>query len=170
LEVFVRRFPVIAVVLFAALALALAACDDSSDKESKPNRSTTTSTSSSTTTTTVAGGTTTTTAPGTSTTLPAQTIGTCGNQTDAIVSAITTSDVGGLNTRQGQYAVRMCRISASQPIWAAADLVPNPGVQLDQATVVLERIGALWNVNSVGTSGTGCDAPAAVIVDLGLVC
>ena len=165
-----RRFPVTAVVLTAALALALAACDDGGSEDKTSDRSTTTSTSTNTTTTTVAGGATTTTAPGTSTTVPAESVGTCGNQTEAIVSAITTSEVGGLNTRQGQYVVRLCRISASQPIWAAADLVPNEGVQLDQATVVLQRIGALWNVDSVGTSGTGCDAPAAVIVDLKLVC
>jgi hypothetical protein len=169
-EVFVRRFPFLAVVLTATLALALAACDSGGSSSSNKPRRTTTTSSSTTTTTAAPGASTTTTAPGTSTTSSAQSVGTCGNQTDAIVSAITTSDVGGLNTRQGQYVVRMCRISATSPIWAAADLVPNPGVQLDQATVVLQRIGALWNVDAVGTSGTGCNAPPAVIVDLKLVC
>ena len=64
-----------------------------------------------------------------------------------------------------------CRIAASSPIWAAADIVPNPGVQLDPATVVLQRIGALWNVEATGTSGAGCQtAPANVRTELGLIC
>ncbi len=63
-----------------------------------------------------------------------------------------------------------CRIAASSPIYAAANTVPNPGVQLDGATVVLQRIGALWNVTGFGTSGAGCDFPPQVISDLQLSC
>ncbi len=63
-----------------------------------------------------------------------------------------------------------CRLAQSSPIYAAANTVPNPGVQLDGATVALERIGALWNVVGVGTSQVGCTFPAQVIADLGLVC
>lgn len=164
------RSPLVAILLATVVVVSLTACDDGgSDKDSKPRRSTTTS-STSTTTTTVPGGSTTTLAPPTSSTTPAESIGTCANQTDAIVSAIGASDMGGLSTRQGQYTVKLCRIAASSPIWAAADVVPNPGVALDRATVVLQRIGALWNVEDVGTSGVGCSAPAGVISDLGLVC
>jgi hypothetical protein len=172
-EVLVSRSSLLTVLLVAVILLAVAACDDGgSDSAGKPVRSTTTS-SSSTTSTTLGGSTssTATSVPTASTTVPAETIGTCGNQTDAIVAAIGGSEMGGLNARQGQFSVRRCRIAASSAIWAAADAVPNPGVQLDRATVVLQRIGALWNVENVGTSGVGCEvAPATVVVDLGLIC
>jgi len=150
-------------VLGVALAVALVvltACDDSgssskSDKP-KPHRSTTTTSS------TAPSGSSTTTAssaPGTATTstVPASNpTGTCGNQTDAIVSAIEGSDDDGLASRAGQYSVQSCRIAASSPIWAAAAAMPNPGVQLDTATVLLERFGASWNVVAVGTANVGC--------------
>jgi hypothetical protein len=162
----VSRFPLVAVLLTLVVAVSLTACDDGgSSKDSKPRKSTTTSS----TTTTVAGGSSTTVPPSTTTT-PTESVGTCGNQTGAIVAAIGGSEMGGLNQRAGQYTVKECRIAASSAIWAAASVVPNPGVQLDRATVVLQRIGALWNVEAVGTSGTGCDAPANVISDLALVC
>jgi len=74
--------------------------------------------------------------------------------------------MGGLVTA----AVRRCRIAPSSPIWAAANTVPNPGVPLDGAIVVLQRIGALWTVMDVGTSEVGCTAPASVQHDLGLEC
>ncbi len=164
------RFPFVPVLLVAVVAVALTACSGSSGKDAKPRKSTTTS--STTTTSTVPGGSTTASVPpASSTTTPAESVGTCGNQTAAIVAAIGGSDKGGLNQRNGQYTVKMCRIAASSPIWAAADVVPNPGVQLDGATVVLQRIGALWNVEDVGTSGTGCNqAPAKVQSDLALHC
>lgn len=168
----------ISVLLAAALlVLGLAACDDGDSKESDKPRTTSTSststTSSSTTTSSTipaGGGSTIPTQPNVPTTIPPQTVGSCGNQTDALVGAINGSDVGGLNTRVGQFTIQKCRIAASSPIWAAADVVPNPGVQLDRSQVLLQRIGALWNVESVGTSNVGCQAPAAVRVDLQLSC
>lgn len=173
LEVLVSRSPFLVAVLAVVTVVGLAACGDGgSGRADKPRRPTTT-TSTSTTTSTVPGGatgSTSTTAPGTPPTIPPESVGTCGNQTDAIVAAITGSDVGGLDQNAGQYTVKQCRIAASSPIWAAAVTVPSPGVQLDRATVVLQRIGALWNVEQVGTSNVGCNAPAAVKVDLGLVC
>jgi hypothetical protein len=168
------RFPFAAAALAALLVVSMAACDSGSDKDAKPHRSTTTSstsTSTSTTSTTLSeanGSTTTSTAAPTT---PTESVGTCGNQTDAIVAAVGGSDMGGLNTRQGQFTVKNCRIAASSPIWAAASVVPNAGVQLDTATVLLQRIGALWNVEQVGTSRVGCDeAPMDVLTELRLPC
>jgi hypothetical protein len=171
-EVLVARYPFVFILLGALVAVSVTACDGGgSSKPRKARRSTTTS-SSSTTSPTIGGSTGTTRSsvpPASSTTTP-ESRGTCGNQTDAIVAAIQNSDQGGLNTRQGQYTVQRCRLATSSPIWAAADIVPNLGIALDQSTVVLQRIGALWNVMDVGTSGVGCDAPANVRSDLGLRC
>jgi hypothetical protein len=174
----VPRSPLVAALLAALVTIGLAACDDGGSKSaSKPRKTTTTSststTSSSTTTSSTippGGGSTIPTQPNVPTTIPPQTVGNCGNQTDALVSAINGSDVGGLNQRAGQFTIQRCRIAASSPIWAAADVVPNPGVQLDRSQVLLQRIGALWNVESVGTSNVGCQAPAGVRVDLRLSC
>ncbi len=164
------RLPIVAVLCTAVLALTATACDSGGSKATpKPHRSTTTS-SASTTSTSSGSSTSTETSGGGTTTSTIAPIGTCGNQTTTIVAAIQGSSEGGLDQNAGRYTVQRCRIAASSPIWAAADLVPNPGVQLDRATVVLQRIGALWNVESVGTSQVGCDAPATVIHDLGLIC
>jgi len=164
-EVLVSRFPFIAILLAVVVALTLTACDDGSDNESKPRRSTSTSSSTTTSTTTTAS-----TVPPPPTVAPADAIGTCGNQTEAIVAAIGGSDMNEL-TRQGQYTVQACRLATSSPIWAAADVLPKPGVMLDQATAVLQRIGALWNVMEIGTSGVGCtDTPANIRTELALVC
>jgi hypothetical protein len=76
-----------------------------------------------------------------------------------------------LNTRQGQFTVQGCRLAASSPIWAAAEIVANAGVELPRYTVVLQRIGALWNVIDVGAAGqTGCNAPPDIKSDLQLGC
>jgi hypothetical protein len=169
LEVFVSRFPIFAVLLVALASTVLAACDSGGSKSAaKPHRTTTTS--SSTTTTTIASDTTTTAVPGGGTTTPTVApVGTCGNQSTAILAAIS-GGPSGLKENAGKYTVAHCRIAQSSPIYAAANTVPNPGVQLDGATVVLERIGALWTVQGVGTSGTGCNFPPQVISDLALVC
>lgn len=170
-EVLVARYPFVSILLVAIMAVTVTACDDGgSSKPRKPHRSTTTSSSSSSTTSTSAGGSTGSSVPPASSTTTPESRGTCGNQTDAIVSAIQNSGQGGMDTRRGQYTVQRCRLAVSSPIWAAADIVPNPGIALDRATVVLQRIGALWNVMDVGTSGVGCDAPANVRSDLGLSC
>jgi hypothetical protein len=170
--VLVARLPLVAVLCAAVVTVTATACDSGgSSATRKPHRTTTTSSSSTTTTSTTGGPSTSTeTSGGGTTTSTIAPIGTCGNQTTTLVAAIQGSSVGGLDQRAGQYTVQRCRIAASSPIWAAADVVPNPGVQLDRATVVLQRIGALWNVEAVGTSNVGCDAPAQVIRDLDLVC
>jgi hypothetical protein len=171
-EVALSRFPVVVALLAGLVALGLTACDDGdSGKESKPRRSTTTTTASSTTTTTVPSGpTSSTTIPsGSGTTTPAP-VGNCGPQEPTIVAAIGFG-VQGLADRAGQYTVQNCRLAPSAQIWAAAEIVPNPGVQLDRSTVVLQRIGALWNVEDTGTSGVGCSsAPANIQTELGLSC
>jgi hypothetical protein len=173
----VSRSRIPALLVAALVVLGLAACDDGDSKSTdKPRRTTTSSTSTSSSSTSPSstippgGGSTIPTQPNVPTTIPPQTVGNCGNQTDALVAAINGSDVGGLNTRVGQFTIQGCRIAASSPIWAAADVVPNPGVQLDRSQVLLQRIGALWNVETVGTSNVGCQAPAAVRVDLKLSC
>jgi hypothetical protein len=167
----VTRLPLVAVVCATTLGVTMTACDSGGSSASrKPHRTTTTSSRSATTTTTGGPSTSTETSGGGTTTSTIAPIGTCGNQTTTIVAAVQGSSEGGLDQNAGRYTVQRCRIAASSPIWAAAQVVPNPGVQLDQATVVLQRIGALWNVESVGTSQVGCDAPAQVIRDLGLVC
>ena len=145
-------------------------CDSGgSSKADKPHRSTTTSSVVTTTTTIPAGATSTTKPGGGTTTTTAAPNGTCGEQTSAILAAIGDGP-GGLKENAGKYTVQHCRLAQSSPIYAAAETVPNPGVQLDGATVVLERIGALWNVDAVGTSQVGCNFPTQVISDLGLVC
>jgi hypothetical protein len=171
-EVLVARLPLLAVLCATVLGVTLTACDSGgSSAAKKPHRSTTTSSSSTTTTTTTGGPSTSTeTSGGGATNSTVAPIGTCGNQTTTIVAAIQGSSSGGLDQNAGRYTVQRCRIAASSPIWAAAQIVPNPGVQLDGATVVLQRIGALWNVQSVGTSQVGCNAPAQIIQDLGLIC
>ncbi len=167
-EVFVSRFPVVAALLVVIVAFGATACDSGgSSAARKPHRSTTTS--SSTTTSTAPSDSTTTAVLGGATTTTLAPNGTCGNQTTAITAAIGNGP-SGLKENAGKYTVQRCRIAASSPIYAAANTVPNPGVQLDGATVVLERIGALWTVDGVGTSGVGCDLPAQVITDLGLSC
>ena len=167
------RFPLAAALLAVFVAVGLAACDDGgSDKDSTPRRSATSTRSSSTTTSTVPGGATgssTTLPPGSTASTPAS-IGTCGNQTPAIVAAIGFG-IQGLDSRAGQYTVQECRLAPSSPIWAAAEIVPNPGVVLDGATVVLQRIGALWNVEDTGTSGVGCGVtPSNIRTELRLIC
>jgi hypothetical protein len=172
----VPRSPVVAAALAVLVTFGLAACDDGGSKRAdKPRKTTTSSSSTSSTSTTSSSvppgtGSTIPPQPTVPTSIPPQTIGKCGNQTDALVSAINGTDSGGLNTHVGQFSIQRCRIAPTAPIWAAADIVPNPGVQLARSTVLLQRIGALWNVEAVGTSKVGCPAPAAVRSDLGLSC
>ncbi len=109
--------------------------------------------------------------PPTSAAAPPGDPGTCGNQTDAIVAATKATDAQGLNARAGEFSVQACHVAASSPIWAAAQVVGNPGVVIPRYTVVLQRIGSLWNVMDVGESGhSGCDAPSEIRADLGLGC
>lgn len=157
--------------------VALAACGSGSSGKQSTKSRTSTSTSSSTSiisaSSTAASSATT--RPSTSSTTRGATVttvpsGSCGERAAAIVAAIEGSDVGGLNTQRGNFTVQRCRIAASNPIWAAADTVPNPGAPLDGAIVVLQRVGALWTVMDVGTAEVGCTAPASVQHDLSLEC
>ena len=75
-------------------------------------------------------------------------VGTCGDQTEAIVAAIEGSEGPATAPAGPVHGAGAAGSRASAPIWAAAEIVPKPGVQLDRATVVLQRIGALWNVRT----------------------
>lgn len=85
----------------------------------------------------------------------------------AIVSAI-----GGASgaPRAGTYTVTNCRIASASAIWAAAVITPKAGSATPPTAVVLERIGATWNVEGMGSSGVGCDAPKTVQQQLQLSC
>ena len=162
-----RLLTVAAVLL---VTLALAACNDDSGKTSGPRRSSTSSSSRASSTSSSATSTPPATPP-TSAPLAPNDPGTCGNQTDAIVAATMATDAQGLNAHAGQFSVQACHLAASSPIWAAAQIVANPGVVIPRYTVVLQRIGALWNVMDVDESGhSGCDAPSEIRADLGLGC
>ncbi len=153
------------------MTLALSACNDDSGKASSPRRSTTSSSPRSTSTSHSSATTSTVPTPPTSAAPPPNDPGTCGNQTAAITAAINATDTQGLNTRAGQFTVQACHLAASSPIWAAAQIVGNPGVVIPRFTVVLQRIGSLWNVMDVDESGhSGCDAPSQIRSDLGLGC
>ena len=164
------RSGLVAIAVALLVALTLAACSDGSSKASASRRSSTsssshrTSTSSSSTSTPPV-------TPPTSAPPPPNDAGTCGNQTAAIVAATNATDAQGLNTHANQFSVQACHLAASSPIWAAAQIVANPGVAIPRYTVVLQRIGALWNVMDVDESGhSGCDAPSEIRADLGLGC
>jgi hypothetical protein len=151
--------------------LALAACDNSSDATSGSNRSTSTSSSKSSTSSASTSTSTPPATPPTSAAAPPGDPGTCGSQTAAITAATNATDAQGLNSRAGEFSVEACHLAASSPIWAAAQVVGNPGVVIPRYTVVLQRIGSRWNVMDVGESGhSGCDAPSEIRADLGLGC
>ena len=158
----------IAVVLLTALMLT--ACNDDSGKASGTRRSSTSSSSRTKSNSTSSTSTPPVTPPTSAPPAPNDP-GTCGNQTDAIVAAINATDAQGLNAHPGEFSVQACHLAASSPIWAAAQIVANPGVTIPRYTVVLQRIGALWNVMDVDESGhSGCDAPSEIRADLGLGC
>lgn len=166
-----RRPAALAVLLVLVLVVA-AACDGGDDGESRSptstsrRRPTTTTTAPVSTSSTGGTGTSTTTAPPTSSTTTPQ--GGCGAQTGIIVDAIGASDE--LAGQQGTYTVAQCRLAASSPIWAAAQIVPNPGAPIGPATVLLERIGSIWTVSAYGTGAIGCPAPPNVRAELLLTC
>jgi hypothetical protein len=158
-------------VLLAAI-VGIGACSGS-DGSTGRGATSTSRTRRTTTTTSIPPSSSTTTAGSTSTTVPETTTttaapGTCGGQEAIITQAIAASDE--LAARAGTYTVRSCRIAPSSPIWAAADVVPNPGSSAPGGVVVLERIGAIWSVIALGTSGVGCQVPAAQRAELGVSC
>jgi len=94
--------------------------------------------------------------------------GTCGGQEGIIADAVNGSDQ--LAVHSGTFRVVRCRIAASQPIWAAADVVPDPGSGVVAQSVLLERLGSIWTVVTAGTGSIGCQAPAGVRAELMLPC
>jgi hypothetical protein len=175
-----RRRRAVALVLCLGLVGALAACDGggsgrsagttSTTRRRKPHPSTTTA-STSTTTTTLGGA-----QPDTAVTDPdAPTTTTspsgaapCGAQASHLTAAVTGGDLGAVPV--AGYTVDHCRLASSNLIWGAVTLTPKPGQTVAPMTVVLERIGSIWQVHSFASGPTGCDAPAPVPAQLGLGC
>jgi hypothetical protein len=78
---------------------------------------------------------------------------------DAAVSGAQNSDVAS------------CRLAASDPSWAAVNLVARPGAQFDSLTVILHGGAGSWSIVAQGGTNAGCgQAPQQVIVDLGQFC
>jgi len=160
------------------LALTLSACSDGGSKpkaqhnrtttSSQPHRSTTTSTTLDGTGTSSTLATSTTTGPGATSTTTGTRPGGCGAASGPITAAVLSGDLGPVPV--ASYTVTDCRLSATQPIWAAVTLAPRPGQTVPQLTVAMNRIGALWTVHSYGQGPTGCDAPAPVPTELRLGC
>ena len=69
-----------------------------------------------------------------------------------------------------KYTISDCRIAASNQIYSAVTLVPNPGSGVVQLTVALERIGSIWMVQAYGQSHVSCNEPAPVPAELRLGC
>lgn len=148
----------------------LAGCGGS--KKAEPTSTTKLSSRSSTTTSTVGN------EP--STTLPSEyspipttaptNNGTCGPQFAVIDEAIKGSDNPVLAGAVGTFAVVDCRLSPSIPIWAAANTSPKPGAVLPRQTIVVQRIGAIWTVEEVGTGPVGCNIAQPIPRELQLAC
>jgi hypothetical protein len=175
-----RRRRAAALVLCLGLTAGLAACDSggprkaasttSTTRRRKPHPSTTTS-SSSTSTTTLGGAqpdtpVTDPNAPSTTTT-PAG-AASCGAQASHLTAVVTGGELGTVPV--DRYAIGHCRLASSNLIWGALTLTPKPGETVAPMTVVLERIGSIWQVHSYATGATGCDAPAPVPTELALGC
>jgi hypothetical protein len=174
-----RRRRATALLLCLGLAGALAACDSGGSGKAASTTSTTrrrksraTSTTSSSTTTTTLGGAqpdtavTDPNAPPTTTTPGGA--ASCGAQAPHLTAAVTGGDLGAVPV--DSYTVGRCRLASSNLIWGAVTLTPKPGQTVAPMTVVLERIGSIWQVHSFATGATGCDAPAPVPSELGLGC
>jgi len=172
---------VTAMLLVAAVFVAHAIRDDDeaaapvrSAATTAPTSTTTTPTSTSATTVAPSGattGATTTTAPATATTAttaaPGAAPGPCGAATSPIRTAI---DAGVANA-PSNADVAACRLAASDPTWAAVQLVARPGAQFTPTTVIVHGTGASWSVVATGGTNAGCGAaPQQVIVDLGQFC
>lgn len=159
-------------MLLVAALVVLGACggsDGGKQSSSTTRRTTTTTTTASTSTapsSTTGPSTPSSTAPETTTTTAAP--GTCGGQEGIIADAINGSDQ--LSAHTGTFRVVRCRIAQSQPIWAAADIVPDPGSGVPAQSVLLERLGSIWTVVTAGSGAIGCRAPAEVRGELALPC
>jgi hypothetical protein len=170
----------VSVLLALGLTATLAACGSGGSGASAKSSSTTTTTrrhkprasTTSTTTTTTLGGAqpdsavTNPNAPSTTTT-PAGGAP-CGAQEPHLTAAVTSGDLG--TVPLASYAISNCRLASSNLIWGAVTLTPKPGQTVAPMTVVLERIGSIWDVHSYASGATGCDAPAPVPTELALGC
>jgi hypothetical protein len=154
---------VAAVLVVAAIVAARAIRDDERSSDASARATTTSSASTSaptstTTSTTVAPTSTTATGSTTVTTSAAGAPGPpgpCGADTAAIRGAVGTVTPGA--------DLSSCRLAASDPSWAAA--------QVGTTIVVLHRDAGGWAVVAQGGTDAGCGrAPQQVIVDLGQFC
>lgn len=157
-------------VATVAIAALLSGCGDS---KKTGTASTTKAPSRSSTTTSTVGNEPSTTLPSeyspTPTTAPTNN-GTCGPQFAVIDEAIKGSDNPVLAGAVGTFVVVDCRLSPSIPIWAAANTSPKPGAALPRQTIVVQRIGAIWTVEVVGTGPVGCNIAQPIPTELLLAC
>lgn len=180
LGLMVRRHPLAAtglsVVIVATLALAACSSDSSklAAKANSPTSTTTRPRHGSSTISSVSGATSmpansSAIAPPTSAaTAPPGTSAGCGAQAGAIDAAIQGGHLGPVPI--AKYAISDCRIAASNQIFSAVTLVPNPGSGVVQLTVALKRIGSIWAVQAYGQTHVSCNAPPPVPVELRLGC
>ena len=175
-----RRHPLASAGLTVMIVamVALAGCSSESSKPGAKPKSQTSSTTrprhGSSTTSSTPGATSaptnsSSTAPKTSvTTEPPSTSGVCGARAAAIYAAIQGGNLGPVPL--AKYTISDCRIAASNQIWSAVTLVPNPGSGVVQLTVVLQRIGSIWTVQAYGQTHVSCNAPPPVALELRLGC
>jgi hypothetical protein len=168
----VRRWVLTAIVAAVLVAIAVVVAHGIRDDEPEADRTepgATTSSAPRTTqpsTTTSAPATTAapTTAAPTSTTGPP---GPCGTVTGPIRAAIDAGVAGAAANAD----LTSCRLAASDPTWAAAELTPKPGMPFDARTVILHGPAGSWAIVAAGGANAGCgQAPQQVIVDLGQFC
>lgn len=93
---------------------------------------------------------------------------TCGPRAASIYAAVQGGGLGAVPL--DKYTISECRVATSNQIWSAVTLVPNPGSGVQQLTVALERVGALWRVHAYGPIPVACDAPPPVPTELRLGC
>ncbi len=163
------------VVVVGAVTVALLLRDDGSDTAAPaPSSSIARSTTTTTPTTTGPSATTapaTTGAPAAATTTAAPPVtgsvpGPCGTATAAIRSAI---DAGVAGAAAADIAT--CRLAASDPTYAAAQLAAKPGGQFAATTVILHGATGAWTIVATGGTNAGCgQVPQQVVVDLGQFC
>jgi hypothetical protein len=88
--------------------------------------------------------------------------------TSQITEAIRTSQLTAALPAQG-LTVTDVRVSATDPSYAAAHVVPPPDTT-DPASALLRRSGGRWTLVEIGTAGVGCDTVSpAVRADLSSV-
>jgi len=89
-----------------------------------------------------------------------------------VVAALTALVAGELprGVSVSGFVVSAVRLSAADPAWASARVIPKKG-QTDPAVLVAHRGPAGWVLVGLGTAQVGCfDATPAVRADLALSC